>query len=180
MCFGVLEDFSQVVSAGDFVLDTFPSNSYMALLECLRYDLVPILHWGPFSQNMSLMRDVYLEGLFFHAPTISKYREELKELLSMKNMDALRENLAIVNQRIKEYSRLEFWSQILFKNETAINKKSAFYHYNLIKLSIDLNHQSVLYYSFLGGSPFAMLNNSLFDKKLISFRLFKLIRRLFY
>lgn len=180
LCFGVLEDFSQVVSAGDFVLDSFPSNSYMALLECIRCDLIPILHWGPFSQNMSLTHDVYLEGLFSHAPTIIKYKEELKELLSMKNINEHRENLIKANHRIMEYSRLEFWHNFLFKKETAINKISVTGHYNLFKLSWELNHQSILYYSYLGSSPFAMVNNSLFDKGLISFRLFKLIRRCFY
>lgn len=180
ICFGVLEDFSEIISAGDFVLDTFPLNSYMALLECMRYDLVPILHWGPFSQNMSLTHDAYLEGLFFHAPTIGKYKEQLKEMLSMKNIDEHRKNLNIANHRTMEYSRLEFWNKVLFKKETAINKRSVASHYNLLKLSRELNHQSVLYYSYLGYSPFAMVNNSLFDKELISFRLFKLIRWFFY
>jgi cellulose synthase/poly-beta-1,6-N-acetylglucosamine synthase-like glycosyltransferase len=89
-------------------------------------------------------------------------------------------NLIKANHRIMVYSRLEFWHNFLFKKETAINKISVTGHYNLFKLSWELNHQSILYYSYLGSSPFAMVNNSLFDKGLISFRLFKLIRRCFY
>jgi len=179
-CYGVLEDFSEVISAGDFVVDTFPLNSYMALLECLRCDLVPILHWGPFSENMSLDRDVYLEGLFTHARTFNEYKTQLTNILCMVNISELRQNLAAVNKRIKEYSSFEYWYKVIYTNETSHGVVIKSDNHNLFKLSMELNHQSMLYFDFLGNNSFAMTNNRLFDNKLISFRMFKTMRRLFY